>query len=93
MLYTYECPECGQFDVVMKLSEMTQYRICPTCGGGAKKVIVPGHGGIQEDTCPSWLPSACQTLLEDGEPMLQTRGEYKRYLKERGVFELGGREV
>jgi len=48
----------------------------------AKKII--SRGAIQCDSVNDvkWLPSACQTLQKHGEPPLQTRGEYNRYLKE-----------
>ena len=53
-----------------------------SCGKTAKKII--SRGAIQCDSVNDvpWLPSACQTLQKHGEPPLQTRGEYNRYLKE-----------
>lgn len=89
MLYTYECPDHGEFDVRLKLDKMTRTRKCPECSRISKKVIVSSHGGLECDDEPSWLASACQTLLRPEDPPLRTRGEYKAYLKEHGVFERG----
>ena len=93
MLYTYECPNHGEFDVILKVNKMTKTRKCPECGKRSKKVLVPGSGGVFLDDQPSWLASACETLLRPEDPPLRTRGEYKAYLKKHGVFERGGREV
>ena len=92
-LFTYSCPKHGEFDEVLKVAEMTPTRKCPKCGKLSKKVIVLGHGGVFPDEQPSWLASACQTLLTEDDPPLKTRGEYKAYLKKHGIWERGGREI
>ena len=89
MLYTYECPDHGEFDVILKLAEMTPTYKCPECRKKGKRVLVPGSGGVFLDEQPSWLASACETLLRPEDKPLTTRGEYKKYLKDNGVFERG----
>lgn len=89
MLYTYECPQHGEFDVQMSVAEMAPEYECPHCGKTSKKIIVPSHGGIQCDSAIDvpWLDFACNTLLPDDHPPLETRGEFKRYLKDNGITE------
>lgn len=88
-LYTYECDACGkQMDRLFKAYGFPTTIPCK-CGGVGRKVIVPGHGGIQTDGDVKWLPSARMNLQSDLEKPVETRGEYKRYLKERGIVERG----
>lgn len=51
------------------------------CGERAKKFISAGHGGIQTDNKVPWMDSACKVLQRDGERPIETRTEYKAYLK------------
>lgn len=79
-IYEYKC-RCGKsHDKFHKVNRIPKTSRCE-CGWLAKRVIA-GSGAIQCDSINdvSWLPSACKTLLKHGEPMLQSRSEYKRYL-------------
>jgi len=88
-LYDFEC-DCGnEFECILSMNQSNDLQKCPKCGEKAFRIIKSGHGGLQCDDEPSWLASACQTLLRPEDPPLRTRGEYKAYLKEHGVFERG----
>jgi putative FmdB family regulatory protein len=80
-IYEYQC-RCGKkHDVFHKGNRVPKHHRC-SCGWMAKKVL--STGGIQCDSVNDvkWLPSACKVLQKHGEPPLQSRSEYNRYLKE-----------
>jgi putative FmdB family regulatory protein len=86
ILYDFQCQNCNKItEKLFKLNEVPQKVICQYCGGQAKKVFVPGHGGVRLDADVPWLASACQTLQRQGERPIETRGEYNRYLKEHNL--------
>lgn len=80
-LYEYECQHCGwvneQIHKVTQIPEMIQ---CEKCGYPAKKIL-SGHGAIMTDNKVKWLPSAVKALQPDYEKPIETRTEYKNYLK------------
>lgn len=76
-IYEYQC-RCGKkYNVFHKINRVPKKHRC-SCGWMAKKVL--SAGAILPDGNVSWLPSACQVLQRHGEPPLQSRGEYKKYL-------------
>lgn len=88
-LYTYECENCGRiFDLQMKVKDMVTMTVCEICDGDARKIIVPGHGGIQDDH-PVWLDNSVrcqlQCLDDPTEKPINTRSEYNKYLKDNGI--------
>jgi len=88
MIYVYECQSCG--DVHERIYHVDDFPTtveCPECGSTARKIITAP--AIQCDESPTWLESACKTLLPDDHRPIETRGEYKRYLKENHVVERG----
>lgn len=90
MLYTYKCRGCGrEMDRSFKLDKAPGMIECPYCKDIAKRVLAVGHGGIRTDSRVSWLPSACKTLLREDDPPIETRTEYKRYLKKEGLIATG----
>ena len=74
-LYDYQCPEHGQFDVLLKISELRPTFKCPKCGRKSKRIVVSGHGGVHCDSINdvSWLPSAVQNLPDDAAVKIQSR--------------------
>ena len=84
-LYDYECLECGaEFEMYFPMREWKMTPLCPTCNGKAKKVLKPGHGGIQTDT-PAWIDETVRAQLQDpddGEKPIETRAELNRVLRE-----------
>ena len=83
-IYVYKC-RCGKtMEVFHKVNRVPKHHRC-SCGWMAKKVL--STGGIQCDSVNdvSWLPSACKVLQKHGEPPLQSRTEYNRYLKENNL--------
>jgi putative FmdB family regulatory protein len=88
-LYEFECQVCGKsHERVFKIVGCPTSQRCD-CGGDARKVIVPGHGGIKTDNDVPWLKSAVKVLQPDHERPIETRGEYNRYLKENNVIAAG----
>lgn len=86
-LYTYECDKCGTvIDKVFPMDDCPREILCTCCRGQAKKILSTGHGGIQTDGDVKWLESACQVLQRHGEKPLETRTEYRNYLRDNGLI-------
>ena len=86
-LYTYECCKCGkEMDKIFPLRDCPTEVECVRCRGAAKKILSVGRGGIQTDNDVKWLPSACEVLQRHGERPLETRTEYRQYLKDNGLI-------
>jgi putative FmdB family regulatory protein len=84
-IYEYLC-RCGKkHEVFHKINRVPKKHRC-SCGWLAKRVI--SLGGIQCDSVNDvkWLSSACKTLQHHGEPPLQSRSEYKKYLKDNNII-------
>lgn len=87
-IYTFEC-KCGKVtEEIYHIQDMPDSIKCPECGGAAGRIISP-HGAIQTDGDVKWLPSACKTLLKHGEPPLETRSQWKAYLKRNNLIAAG----
>ena len=86
-IYNYECEKCGIItEVLLKLDEMSDTYPCKRCGKKAHKIIVLGHGGIQDEH-PRWLNQDVRNALQDeSERPITTRSQYNRYLKEKGII-------
>lgn len=85
-LYEYHC-RCGKkMEVFHKIRRVPKKHRC-SCGWMAKRAI-PSSGAIQCDSVNDvkWLPSACMTLQKNGEPPLQSRTEYKRYMRDNHII-------
>ena len=75
------CDSCGKVkEKFFHIADCPESVLCE-CGGQAKKILTGGHGGIQTDNDVIWMPSACKTLQRDGERPIETRTEYREYLK------------
>jgi hypothetical protein len=88
-IFDFECYQCGH--IHEEIVELDIKNLpCPKCNGLSRQIISLGHGGLQTDTNATWLDSACKVLLRPGGKPLQTRDEYKRYLKQNDIHEKGG---
>lgn len=91
-LYTYECKTCGKIeDQFFRMDDFPDRIKCSRCGEQSRKVIVVGHGAIQCDSIVDvpWLASAVMNLQPDGERPVETRGQYKQYLREKNIIACG----
>ena len=91
-LYDFECVTCStRQEKVFKADDCPQSIPCDQCNGKAAKILVLGHGGIQCDSAIDipWFESAVDNLQPDGERRVETRGEYKKYLKDNGMIASG----
>lgn len=94
-LYDYKCPVCGEItELFSKIRDMLDIIDCPACGDIAWRIISVGHGGIQGDE-PVWLDDSVRGALQDEdevrlgrEPRIETRSDYKRHLRDRGIAEI-----
>lgn len=80
-IYEFKCPKCRRV-----IEKMYAVKDCPekvkcSCGKMAKKIL--SRGGIICDSVNDvkWLPSACKVMQKNGEPPIQSRTEYNKYLK------------
>lgn len=89
-LYVYKCKKCDkQHEIFLKLENYREEQFCPVCGQKLEKI--PTIGGIEPDQ-PSWLDHNVIGALQNTdriakklEKPIETRGEWKRYLKENGI--------
>ena len=84
-LYGHECKDCGnEFDDFRKLENYNLKPPCPDCGSRDTLKVV---GSAVQRVEPTWLPSACDVLLEDGNdvPPITDRNEFNRHLKRKGI--------
>lgn len=94
-LYDFECTVCGKIkDEFYKIDECPSKIKCE-CGKMMKKILAIGHGGIQVDTEPTWLAGA-RDGLQDTDAIrakkvkpIETRREYKDFLKRNNIVPLG----
>ena len=88
-IYTYACPYCqADFDDWFKMNEAPDALDCPTCGTPAARVI-SFQGALQTDTA-IWIDDNLRGALQDErERPIETRKDYKNYLKEKGIVERG----
>ena len=90
-IYEYECGKCKKVtEKVFKVSDYPGFIICPECAYMANKIL-SSSGSIQCDSVNdvSWLKSACDNLQRPHEPRIQTRGEYKQYMKDHHIIAVG----
>ena len=89
-LYDYKCNECDTtFEKLLPISRYKEAQDCPHCGSDAFKILVLGHGGIQDDS-PVWLNESIVRQLQDtddpGLHRIETRTDYNKHLKDNGVI-------
>jgi putative FmdB family regulatory protein len=85
-LYSFECQKCKTIkEKFFHMEECPKSILCD-CGGKAKKILTAGHGGIQTDSDVIWMPSAIKTLQREGERPIETRTEYRKYLKKNNLI-------
>jgi putative FmdB family regulatory protein len=87
-LYDYECLDCGaEFELLFPMKKWKVAPLCPNCNGKSKKILKPGHGGIQTDT-PVWIDNSVRAQLQDSdipEKPIETRAELKRVLEKNSL--------
>ena len=93
-MYDYLCPACQhEQERFFRIADKPDTVPC-LCGSNATKQLT--IGGIEGDELPAWArhPEAQGCLQARGERPLETRSEYNRYLKERGIAEVSAnREI
>lgn len=83
-IYQYEC-RCGKaHDVFHKPNRVPKKHRC-SCGWLAKRVLAATSIKCDSVNDVKWLPSACKTLQRHGEPPLQSRSEYNKYLRDNNL--------
>ncbi len=74
-LYTYECPNHGDFDILLSIKGMVKKIPCPDCNTISKQVIVNGGGGFFS-TESNWPKEVGKTLEE---PSIETVQDLKKF--------------
>lgn len=86
-IFEYSCPKCHKTtERIYKITHIPKTIKCE-CGHTAKKIL--SRGNIQTDSDIKWLPSASEALVKHHEKPLETRTEYKDYLKKNGLEPVG----
>ena len=85
-VYEHYCHDCGGIsDVCCKIDDRKQFVPCVHCGGSAERIMSMIAIQCDSENDVKWLSSARDQLQPEGEKPFQTRGEYKRYLKNKGL--------
>uniref|UniRef100_A0A6H1ZMX7 Putative regulatory protein FmdB zinc ribbon domain-containing protein n=1 Tax=viral metagenome TaxID=1070528 RepID=A0A6H1ZMX7_9ZZZZ len=79
-LYSYSCPNHGEFDRVFSISEMPDSVPCPSCKKQARKIIALGHGGIRRNDS-LWVRDVSKVFEHDGVKPMETVGDLKNFLQ------------
>jgi putative FmdB family regulatory protein len=80
-IYQYECKHCGRIqEHITKISNKPKSILCPACEEAAFPII-SASGAVHTDGDVKWLNSARMTLQRDNEKPIETRSEWKKYLK------------
>lgn len=88
-IYTYECKHCGTItESIYKVADRPDTETCHKCGGDAGRIL-SSHGAVHTDNDVKWLASACKVLQKPGEAPLETRSQWKRYLKDHHLIAVG----
>jgi putative FmdB family regulatory protein len=86
-IYEYECSHCKRhFEQFHKVSRVPKRARC-TCGQMARRVLST-HGAVLTDNDVKWMDSAKQNLPNSAKN-IQTRGEWKRYLRDNRLICIG----
>ena len=51
-IYEYECPQCGVFEVTLRMCQANDQQVCPECGNEAKKIISASGFVLKGDNWP-----------------------------------------
>ena len=89
-LYEYECKKCKTVqERFYHIEDRRAHVRCNECGGKAVRIL--SIGSVQCDSVGdiNWMPSALKVLQRDHEKPIETRGEYRRYLKENKLIATG----
>ena len=82
-VYEWYCKHCLKVtERMFRVSECPDQIKC-ACGKIAKKIL--SRGAVLTDDNVSWLPSAIKVLQPDYERPIETREEYKKYLKDHNL--------
>ena len=83
--YDFECRTCGYCEeIICKVGELPSSLPCPTCHVGEMRQNI-GCAILRDE--PTWLPSARETLQVEDEKPIESRHEYKKYLKTHNIVE------
>lgn len=77
----YQC-RCGKVtEKIRKITRIPNTTRC-ACGWLAKRIL--SRGAIKCDSVNDvkWLPSACKVMQKHGEPPIESRMQYNKYLKD-----------
>ncbi len=83
-IYVLRCPNCGDREIVARMSEAAHYMPCPGCGRPRPQVFHAPQ--FTEDRLAQWKgPQGNGWSTALGAPMPSSRAERDRLAKERGV--------
>ncbi|MFZ2809470.1 MAG: FmdB family zinc ribbon protein [Desulfosalsimonadaceae bacterium] len=82
-IYEYKCKNCRKVTELIRHVSDCPEKIKCTCGKTAKRVISQ-RGAVLTDGDVKWLASAKENLPNSAKN-IETRGEWKQYLKGRGL--------
>ena len=84
--YEYQCKACGSVqEETCRMHDKPDTVTCNGCGGEAGKILSASM--VLGDDMPAWMrhPETLGCLQPAGEKPIETRSEYNRYLKNKGI--------
>jgi len=86
-IYAWNCALHGEFESFYKMADKPKQAPCPDCGAESRQVLT--IGGVEGDELPPWFrhEHARGCLQSSGEKPIESRSEYKKYLRDRGIVE------
>ena len=86
--YVWKCAKHGEFETISKMADKPDLAPCPECQNPSMQL--PVYGGVQSDE-PSWLfeRETLGSLQKPGEKPIESRTEFKRYLRDNNIVERG----
>lgn len=80
-LYTFNCPQHGEFDRLYRMEDKPEAMACPSCGAPSRSIITLGHGGPRRNDS-GWLKEVNAFFRPDG-IQFESVPQYRDYLTQR----------
>ena len=86
--YEYYCKRCtNDFEITCPMSAHVTRSRCPKCGDDAFQTFTKV---ATIDDSPVWLNDGVRNQIQgDDGPRIEKRSDYKKYLRSRGIVEVG----
>ncbi len=96
VIYDYECFDCThRIEHICHMDDRPEFIACPECSGNMRQIILAPAIQCDDAVNIPWLQDFARTRKEarfGGRP-IQTRKEYKQYLKDKDLRPADGENI